>query len=295
MKETQHESLEVRDQKPRTNESETAECKDNEPSIAEPALEEEHEANPPALNEEDAEEKNPPVEQTSSIRKKSNSISSSNYLSAEQPALGVLLHWLISDDKQLDYTLLNPKHLGNNLQSLLAITLLGLGLHGLCVGWLAQTTHVMGSSSIIAWMPLTLIVTFVGSMLICLPSFYFYTQLAGLNMSLAMVSVFATRTLAKTSVLMFGLLPFYFAFALSSRHTPLTSDDVVVAGLLLPFVVGYWGLRTLYYTFEMIHQNFPKDYQHRGNFLLRTVMAWGGIYMVVAPVAMYSMTQSFWQ
>lgn len=215
------------------------------------------------------------------------------YREPEQPNMGELIHWLISDHEDLDYILLKPENWSNNLQSLLLLTLLGLGLHGFCVGWLAQTTHTIQATGTLSWMPVVFVGAFVGSMIVCLPSFYFYTQLAGLDMSFAIVGVFASRVLAKTAVLLFGLLPFYVALALSTRYTALTIDDIIVVGFLLPFVVGFWGLRTLYYAFQMLNDTFPKQYQHRGNFLLRTVMAWGGIYLVVAPVALLSMTQSF--
>ncbi len=215
------------------------------------------------------------------------------YREPEQPNMGELIHWLISDHEDLDHVLLNPKNWSHNLQSLLLLTFLGLGLHGFCVGWLAQTTHTIQATGTLSWMPIVFVGSFVGSMIVCLPSFYFYTQLAGLDMSLAIVGVFASRVLAKTAVLLFGLLPFYVALALSTRYTPLTIDDIIVVGFLLPFVVGFWGLRTLYYAFQMLNDTFPKQYQHRGNFLLRTVIAWGGMYLVVAPVALLSMSQSF--
>jgi hypothetical protein len=56
---------------------------------------------------------------------------------------------------------------------------------------------------------------------------------------------------------------------------------------LLPFVVGLAGLTSLYKSFERLGRVLPVAHVRRPCFLSRMVMAWGMVYAVVCPVALY--------
>src|SRR5215813_12209943 len=81
---------------------------------------------------------------------------------------------VLRGEKELTRLLLDDGKLAANLQRLLVLSLVGLGLYGLVVGlcwhWLipSKTAGVP-----VFWTPLAFTGGFVGALIICLPSFYF--------------------------------------------------------------------------------------------------------------------------
>ncbi len=147
----------------------------------------------------------------------------------------------------------------------------------------------------LVWMPFALMLAFVGSLGICLPSFYFYTQLAGVDASFRLVVAHALRANATTSLMLLGALPFYAAYALGALTGVIGADAESVAGLglVMPFLVGLSGLRALYVGFCDLAEVLPQTHKRRGNFLRRMVLCWGALYTVVAPVALYRIAEAF--
>jgi hypothetical protein len=128
------------------------------------------------------------------------------------PAAG-MLDLILRGQSHLTRVLLDDRALPVAVQKLLALSLLGLGVHGLVVGFAAQVLRPdlpwggpLGHP--VVWMPLALVLAFVGALAVCLPSFYFYTQLAGLDASFRLVTAQALRAQATTSVLLLGVAPF---------------------------------------------------------------------------------------
>lgn len=178
-------------------------------------------------------------------------------------------------------------------QKLLLLSLLGLAVQGLVVGFAA--TFVMPGDwpewfhqgHPLLWMPLSLMLAFVGALIVCLPSFYFYAQLSGLDASFRLVTAQALRAQATTSVLLLGVLPFYAAWVLASVLGFYGSYSAVISfGLWSPFVVGLFGVRAVYQAFSEMARHLPVTHVRRGNFVRRMVLAWGAVYSVVAPVAL---------
>src|SRR5437899_2756100 len=83
-----------------------------------------------------------------------------------------------------------------------------------------------------------------------------------------------------------GDLPFYAAYALAAALRVIDGQYVIAIGYFLPFAVGILGVRALYRAFEELSLQIPRTHARRGNFLLRMVLCWAGIYSVVAPVAL---------
>jgi hypothetical protein len=178
-------------------------------------------------------------------------------------------------------------------QKLLLLSLLGLAVHGVVVGLAATYVPHLSSSEWfneghpVLWMPLALMLAFVGALVVCLPSFYFYAQLSGLDASFRLVTAQALRAQATTSVLLLGVLPFYAAWVLAVMLGPQGADSHVIGfGLWAPFVVGLFGVRAVYQAFSEMARHLPVTHQRRGNFVRRMVLAWGAVYSVVAPVAL---------
>ena len=200
--------------------------------------------------------------------------------------------------RALDGLLRDEAALPRTTQQLLALSLFGIAVHGLVLGLaahllppeLAGPFSARGTPAL--WMPLAFMGSYVGALCICLPSFYFYTQLAGLDASFKLVTAQALRAQATTSVLLLGVLPFYAAYALAAALRVIDGQYVIAIGYFLPFAVGILGVRALYRAFEELSLQIPRTHARRGNFLLRMVLCWAGIYSVVAPVALWRLAEA---
>lgn len=185
------------------------------------------------------------------------------------------------------------------IQKFLALSVLGLTIHGVVLGLAAgmfEPNRALAwyqAGHPVVWMPLALMGAFLGALCICLPSFYFYTQLSGLDASFRLVTAQALRAQATMSVLLLGVLPFYAAWLLGTVVGVFdTPGTALFAGLCLPFGVGLWGIRAVYRGFCDLAEHLPITHKRRGNFLKRLVLCWGGVYSVVAPVALYRLGEA---
>jgi hypothetical protein len=185
------------------------------------------------------------------------------------------------------------------LQKMLLLSVLGLSIHGVVLGLAAELFEPRPGLEFyqaglpVLWMPLAFVGAFLGALCICLPSFYFYTQLSGLDASFRLVTAQALRAQATTSVLLLGVLPFYAAWLLGTVVG--LFDDArlaLFAGMVLPFAVGLWGIRAVYRGFCALAEHLPITHKRRGAFLQRLVLCWGGVYSVVAPVALYRLAEA---
>lgn len=200
--------------------------------------------------------------------------------------------------RRLDTLLRDESALPSVIQRLLLLSLLGLLVHGLVVGMSVQLVGADAGSFYSRgtpwlWMPLSFAFAFIGSLCICLPSFYFYTQLSGLDASFRLVTAQALRAQATTSVLLLGVLPFYAAWILGNVIGIFRSVDIAVfIGMCLPFLVGLFGIQSIYASFGRLVEFLPITHQRRGNFLRRMVLCWGAVYSIVAPVALYRLVDA---
>lgn len=217
-----------------------------------------------------------------------------------QPGSSSAFELVMRDSPLLNAALLEEKALPAWIQQLLGISVLGLAVHGAAVGLLAQLLLGRGvdfvwiRGPVLLWMPFTFVGALLGALAICLPSFYFYTQLSGLDASFRLVTAQALRVQAKTSVLLLAALPFYVALALGSVMTDrIDAHTLVLVGLAIPFVVGLVGIRSLYRAFQALLEILPVTHRRRGDFLLRMVLCWGAVYSAVAPVALWRLGQFF--
>lgn len=209
---------------------------------------------------------------------------------------------VLRDDSALTQALIDDESLTVNIQKLLGIAVVGLGIHGIAVGvvasqytaaaWPLESFFWTPQGHPVVWMPIALVGAMLGALAICLPSFYFYTQLAGLDASFRTVTAQSLRVLARTSVLLLGALPFYVALALASTLGILPTAELLAIGVLLPFVVGLAGIFTLYRAFGDLAHLLPITHSRRGNVLLRLVAAWGMVFTAVAPVALYRIARA---
>jgi hypothetical protein len=196
---------------------------------------------------------------------------------------------VLRDNAGLDRFIVEPELQESGVRQLLGVSVAGTLLYGAMVGLVAQLSGEIGwlGRWPVLTLPLALTGAFLGALAICLPSFYFYTQLSGVDASLRIVTGQALRAQARTSVLLLGVLPIYVALALASVVGLIEGGSALVSwGLALPFLVGLWGLRSLWSSFRRLSTTLPVAHVRRPCFLPRMVLAWGLVYSVVAPVAL---------
>jgi hypothetical protein len=205
-----------------------------------------------------------------------------------------LFDLVLRDPAALDALVLDEVRLPATLQRLLVLSLAGLLVFGAVVGLTAQLCLASGTAATslgrlpLLTLPVALSGAFLLALAVCLPSFYFFTQLSGLDASFRLVTAQALRVMARTSVLLLGAAPFYAAFGLSRAvGVDVQPDTLLLIGLGLPFVVGLFGIKALYRSFRDLLRVLPITHERRGTFLLRLVLAWGAVYSMVAPVALY--------
>lgn len=132
---------------------------------------------------------------------------------------------------------------------------------------------------------------------VCLPSLYFYGLLSGVRMSMLDVVVHSLKGMATSATALVGILPIYVALCMGvlifDAPDPLR-NVVVWIGLLLPFIAGFAGKRSLYVGFSMLAQTLPEDRRaKRSCFLRRLVFSWGAVYAAVTPVMIHSLWELF--
>ena len=130
---------------------------------------------------------------------------------------------------------------------------------------------------------------------ICLPSLYFYGLLSGIRMSMLDVTIHALKAKATSAIALIGILPIYAAIcmgiAIFDAPQPLVRGALWL-GLILPFIAGLWGTRSLYVGFTGLCDTMPADRRYnRACFLRRLVVSWGACYTAISPVMIYTLWQ----
>ncbi|HWY85533.1 MAG TPA: hypothetical protein VNX28_02350 [Gemmataceae bacterium] len=126
---------------------------------------------------------------------------------------------------------------------------------------------------------------------VCLPSFYFYSLLAGVRITWLQITSLVGKGTAANAILLLGILPIYVAVALGLvifEARVETLELAVNIGLALPFVTGFWGLWSIYTGIVAISENSPYQGQcPRHCFLRRLIFSGAAVYAAVVPVMIY--------
>ena len=130
---------------------------------------------------------------------------------------------------------------------------------------------------------------------ICLPTFYFFGLLAGVRISVLQVTTYVLKGKAATAVLLLGLTPIYLSVTLGMvifHADDAAMSAALTAGLVLPFLAGAWGLRSIYVGFLSLADTLPPERRCRRTcFLRRLTVAWAAVYTTVTPVMIWSLNQ----
>ncbi len=185
------------------------------------------------------------------------------------------------------------------------LNLLLLGLAGISL-YSAVFTAIAALAPRVDWMPpvaladpsaarplLTYSIGMVGALGICLPSFYFYGLLAGVRASMLQVAAISLHALARTGVILMGLLPVYVAAILGmvvlGATEGLAYEALLMAGVLLPFLAGLSSLPVCYRGFLDLIETLPEARAAgRAPMVRLLALAWAALYTTVAPVTLWA-------
>lgn len=146
-------------------------------------------------------------------------------------------------------------------------------------------------------LPVGYTVGLVLAICVCLPSFYFFGLLAGIKMSFRQVVGQVMKGTAANAVLLVGILPIYVAVAMGLIVFDAPADVLqwtLKIGLLLPFIAGPWGMRSIYLGVMGLADTLPAKCRHRRTcFLRRLTFAWSACYAAVSPIMIYRLWEYF--
>jgi hypothetical protein len=146
-------------------------------------------------------------------------------------------------------------------------------------------------------LPLGYTISVVLAACVCLPSFYFYSLLAGVKMTWLQIVSLVGKGTASSAMMLLGLLPIYVAAAMGLIvfAAPLPYLQwTLAAGLALPFLAGLWGLRAIYQGITDLAAAMPESWRcRRACFLRRLTLSWTGVYTAVLPVMIYRLWEQF--
>lgn len=234
-------------------------------------------------------------------------------------SLFALLEFILKDQAGLNRLLRSTGHQQRSIPILLAIGLGGAGIFSItlaliysCAGiwpeftpladWLdhadkalVQFVPVSEADRLQLWthgpalhVVLSYALGLAGAIGICLPSFYFYSLLAGVRTSMLHVATCALNALASGAVAVLGALPIYLVLMLGLVIAKAPSHVMHLAalvGLLLPFIAGLYGTRALYLSFMDLADTMAEDRRPaREAFLRLLLIAWSTCYSLVTPV-----------
>jgi hypothetical protein len=188
----------------------------------------------------------------------------------------------------------------------LAISLVGFTIFGVAATVMLNAAVALGSAG--AWprgMPaahwgdwsvanltLAYAIGLVAATGICLPSFYFFGLLAGVNPTMLGVLAHAMKGKSVAAITLVGIVPIYVAVVLAMIVFNLPADLTqltLYGALVLPFVAGLNGVRSLYVGFmPMVDALPPQRRCRRACLLRRLVVAWSACYTAVTPLMVYT-------
>jgi hypothetical protein len=149
-----------------------------------------------------------------------------------------------------------------------------------------------------AWsLPLAYTISVILAAGVCLPSFYFYSLLAGVRMTWLQIVSLLGKGMAVTSILLLGLLPVYLSgvigMVIFQAPNP-AMQRMLTLGLLLPFFAGVWGLMAIYMgIMDLFDSQTSPDRCHRRCFLRRLTLSWAAVYTAVLPLMIYRLWEMF--
>ena len=137
----------------------------------------------------------------------------------------------------------------------------------------------------------------IGATGICLPTFYFFSLLVGVRMSMLQIVGQVARGTVASALILVGILPIYVAVVLGLAVFDAPPDILagwLYLGLALPFLAGLKGVHSIYRGVTLMADTLPAERRcRRGCFLRRLTASWAACYSAVSPVLIYRLWQLF--
>lgn len=247
------------------------------------------------------------------------------FLPVEVPHVMGLIELILKDRQRLNRLIRDPEISIELLPRFLAIALAGFTLFGVAASLVIASFHVWPtlaqvSLALSGGSPLIEFREIAGSSLalarpwfdgsafrliaaydigliaaagVCLPSLYFYGLLSGVRMTMLDVTIHTVKGMSTTAVALVGILPIYVALSLGvavfSAPAFVVSTTLWLA-MILPFIAGLWGVRSLYVGFVGLADTMPAERQrHRALFLSKLIVSWAACYTAVTPVMIFTL------
>lgn len=207
----------------------------------------------------------------------------------------------------VDARLRDPRQAGILVPRLIAISLVGFTMFCLAASVILSLSPELpagipaSGSTLGDWLSLFAAYD-VGLLLaigICLPSFYFYTLLAGVRITMLETVAHALKGHAVAAIVLVGMLPVYVAITLGL--TIFGAPDAWTHAfdyllLTLPFQAGIAGAISLYRGFTQLCDTMPEHFARRRHcFLRRLLISWCGCMTVITPLVIYTIWVSLAQ
>lgn len=221
----------------------------------------------------------------------------------EEVSILGLLELMLKDRGRVEELLRDTENQRRMVPRFLALGLIGFAIYGIALTvvlgaveatwrfWPAHVPAAHWNDRSAANLTLAYALGVIASNGICLPSFYFYGLLAGVRSTMLGVTAHALKGLAATSVALVGVLPIYVAGALAVVVFPVHRPAIqscLALGLLLPFLAGLWGVRSLYEGFMKLGDTICAERREGRTCLLRRLLlAWCVCYTAVTPLTVY--------
>lgn len=212
-----------------------------------------------------------------------------------------IVELILKNPERLETAVRDPAAQPALLTRLLAVALTGFTLFGFTAALVLSLAEgdwyllpeFSGSPRQVVAVVLAYDLGLVAAIGVCLPSFWFYTLLAGIRVTMLETAVQGLKCLAVTSVAAVGMLPVIFSITLGTIVFDVP-DGVREAALLilavLPFLTGLMGVATLFRGFEAHADEIPEALgKHRVFFLRRLLVSWAGVYTAVTPVMIWTL------
>lgn len=236
-------------------------------------------------------------------------VSSSDALAEGDISLAQLLDLLLKDRPALEHLLRQPEQQRQLVPRLLTLGLIGFAIYGIAATvilnavyttwnfWPTGIPRARWNDASMANLLLAYCLGLVATNGVCLPSFYFYGLLAGIRTSMLGVVAHAMKGMASAAIALVGVLPIYVAAALAVVVFPVSREVMlacVLFGLMLPFVAGVWGVKTLYEGFLTLRDTICTERRESRTCLLRRLLlAWCACYTAVTPLMVYVLWNFF--
>jgi hypothetical protein len=228
----------------------------------------------------------------------------------DQSAFG-LVELMLKNPQRLDCLIRDESRQAELIPRFLAISIVAVTIFGLAATVILNATVALGTAT--SWptgvpaanwgtwsvgnLTIAYVIGLIAATGICLPTFYFFGLLAGVNPTMLGVLTHAMKGKSVGAITLVGILPIYVAvvlgmivFRLPAHLTELT----LYGALALPWLAGLNGVRSLYVGFMGLTDTIAPEHRcERRCLLRRLVVSWSMCYAAVQPLMIYTLWQHF--